>query len=101
MCALVTGVQTCALPIWRSPEVPRLSAGDGRAAVDGDDGHPPGQADAALRLRSAAASGAPGEFPERQRVVKGKRVSERVGIGGRRHIQQKISAQYGKKQSVE
>src|SRR3546814_15592134 len=79
-CALVTGVQTCALPICRAA---------GACA---------GPAKRATGLIRAVAAGArhqkAGRFPgclgrERKSVVEGKSVSVRVDLGGRRIIKKK------------
>src|SRR3546814_16363704 len=91
-CALVTGVQTCALPIWRQSrddlEIRRARRDGGHAAgptrragvqhglrprgtVVGDD----------RRRRVAAA--------DRKSVVSGKSVSVRVDLGGRRILKKK------------
>src|SRR3546814_18518548 len=97
-CALVTGVQTCALPISK-----RLSAKGG-----GDENLPQaGASKARARSRSAGVSTPSGRVStratsirmpasrarscsrDRKSVVEGKRVSVRVGLGGRRIIKKK------------
>src|SRR3546814_18138314 len=92
-CALVTGVQTCALPICRRV---RLFHGGGRRAAARHP--PPGKGEQArrglrrLRCRRLAA-GVQGLHPaddgghvDRKSVVQGKSVSVRVDTGGRRSI---------------
>src|SRR3546814_9711086 len=77
-CALVTGVQTCALPILPAA-YPACQVEDGieyqRVAADG----------------FAAPDGIAGEqqYIDRKSVVKGKSVSVRVDLGGRRLIKKK------------
>src|SRR3546814_18292082 len=91
-CALVTGVQTWALPIYSG-----LPAGLGRAAVEG-------------RLAASAGdvslTGLKGELAgvelldgrlDRKSVVEGKSVSVRVDLGGRRSLQKKSSNQHTSK----
>src|SRR3546814_15172969 len=79
-CALVTGVQTCALPICRHRHAQRLGPGDERGARLGL--VVPGEVDrAGLRARQPR--------PDRKSVVLGKRVSVRVDLGGRRLIKKK------------
>src|SRR3546814_19469323 len=71
-CALVTGVQTCALPIW--PGERRLGIDDPALLAD---------------RREVPQESAPfGEMREadRKSVVSGKSVSVRVDLGGRRII---------------
>src|SRR3546814_18569809 len=85
-CALVTGVQTCALPIFLRPPTSRCTA--------------PPRATGAIVLpartirrkpSSSAISKAGAAFSSRDRksVVKGKSVSVRVDLGGRRIIKKK------------
>src|SRR3546814_13413847 len=102
-CALVTGVQTCALPIYPAvttssqPAIASLSA-----LFDNDSGseavlpaasttiawhYARPRRVAMLTLTSAAAVGAPSGWQlDRKSVVEGKRVSVRVDPGGRRTI---------------
>src|SRR3546814_18447237 len=70
-CALVTGVQTCALPIFR-------------------DGQPqePGRA-RSLRIRTAHGGHSRNPRIDRKSVVSGKSVSVSVDLGGRRVIKKK------------
>src|SRR3546814_14378394 len=99
ICALVTGVQTCALPICRSQagrDDPRQRlraaarslrsfAGSGHSAVRPRQGH--------RRTNDAARSAARDDrglrSGDRKSVEKGKSVSVRVDIGGCRIIQKK------------
>src|SRR3546814_3062894 len=76
-CALVTGVQTCALPIW--------------AALDTISFMPLAQADANSGVIISDWYANPAAPTERARksVVQGKRVSVRVDLGGRRSIKKK------------
>src|SRR3546814_1491829 len=79
LCALVTGVQTCALPIFQVGKpglcrMVRAGARRGRGAP-----HPRGPGRGGLR-----------DYPaDRKSVVQGKSVSVRVDLGGRRIIKQK------------
>src|SRR3546814_15390185 len=98
-CALVTGVQTCALPILGGAKAFRMKPR-------------PGEADWFTVLRDLASAAAIGlerlhglergyrdaqrtiaaEYrPDRKSVVKGKSVSVRVDLGGRRIIKKKNS----------
>src|SRR3546814_13701965 len=116
-CALVTGVQTCALPIWegRSPDrradqttggdlFPLLSGGRSglwRAVVSEHssnnerwvcDAGPPHFRSAGISLHDPSSPTHPGRRGcqgDRKRVVQGKSVSVRVSSGGRRTIKQK------------
>src|SRR3546814_11576973 len=86
-CALVTGVQTCALPIWGFP----FSCGSGLAAGVPDGGGRrfvldwrwgrPGPA-----VGGVLVAGSRRESGDRKSVVSGKSVSVRVDLGGRRII---------------
>src|SRR3546814_11549685 len=82
-CALVTGVQTCALPIWS------LSARS-RSPATGlqSDRHPvfPSAAETGAHRPTAIRH----SDADRKSVVKGKSVSVRVDLGGRRIIKKKI-----------
>src|SRR3546814_4749405 len=82
-CALVTGVQTCALPICR-----RLFSRLPLALADRE-----GSGRRGSRRRPARLGGArllcQGQEPDRKSVVQGKSVSVRVDLGRRRIIQQK------------
>src|SRR3546814_17131248 len=92
-CALVTGVQTCALPIWlawsaRRPVFARTSLSMLRPA------HAP--AAARPRLREPRLRTVPdrcGTAQDRKSVVVGKSVSGRVELGGRRIIKKNIKRQ--------
>src|SRR3546814_18123950 len=104
-CALVTGVQTCALPICSAhlpPGADYSFAGALHSVLDVADalgwerfallGHSMGAG-----IASLLAAGAPGrverllaiEALDRKSVVEGKSVSVRVDIGGRRTIKKK------------
>src|SRR3546814_8224037 len=84
-CALVTGVQTCALPISapRAGRTQIVGAGELQRAALGLGGV------ARLAIRQLAGEGRHVEralAPDRQSVVQGKSVSVRVDLGGRRLI---------------
>src|SRR3546814_15266767 len=81
-CALVTGVQTCALPIYRRP-VAVDDESDAGLVVAAQTGRA-GRTQARLR----AAHTAPAR-PDRKSVVEGKSVSVSVDLGGRRIIKNK------------
>src|SRR3546814_12494012 len=89
-CALVTGVQTCALPIsytdspsgWGPLRSARTQAGRAEAESQG------GDIPALLRLWRTS-SGVP-QSPDRKSVVWGKRVSGRLDLAARRYIKTKI-----------
>src|SRR3546814_20296616 len=108
-CALVTGVQTCALPIscgllgarlcrprLRCHMTPRLMMRQGRtafnlAALGSVDNYRKQTMTHALlimarKLRAVSSSGRALRREDRKSVVSGKRVSIRVGLGGRRII---------------
>src|SRR3546814_19310551 len=91
-CALVTGVQTCALPICRRREPSSAESSLLAARVEG----------VAHRLADEDQQGQhdrDGEEPgDRQSVVSGKSVSVRVDLGGRRIIKKKKN-KYHTKQS--
>src|SRR3546814_20972377 len=81
-CALVTGVQTCALPIFASAGLPAPVANGGWR----------GETDAALRLIALSPEAGPRDgFQHRKRVVQGKSVSVRVDPGGRLNITHNIN----------
>src|SRR3546814_18756377 len=98
-CALVTGVQTCALPISSGDgeyqsiadvTSPEASAGSSRTC--------PGPSDGSLRERTtrAARSRSPQRSmlnKDRKSVVSGKSVSVRVDLGGRSNIKQHTKQQ--------
>src|SRR3546814_16413075 len=104
-CALVTGVQTCALPICGGgrPHLDRTRAavdpGNGRQAArpghrcGGRGAHSPRKpAVRARRPRRAGGCGAGNRLSapgDRKSVVSGKSVSVRVDLGGRRIIKKK------------
>src|SRR3546814_8528602 len=90
-CALVTGVQTCALPIFTTDQasaitqftqpICRVATGiiSKRAALDiGLSRVPKRQRGAGAHIRPPA--------PDRKSVVSGKRVAVRGDLGGRRNI---------------
>src|SRR3546814_10650564 len=94
-CALVTGVQTCALPIWRW-----LGAYEFRPHHDDPGSIPGGNGGGPERRTRTAATGdrpagrayapAPRRGPvDRTSVVWGKSVSGSVDLGGRRIIKKK------------
>src|SRR3546814_17367817 len=103
MCALVTGVQTCALPIFRRPPhrhrapTPRVALPAGKRARPGSPATCLGDADRrSAQLRKAESQPrtdlvdrreilrpALGEIEDRKSVVWGKSVSVRVDLGGR------------------
>src|SRR3546814_21170343 len=74
-CALVTGLQTCALPIWdRRAPPPHRRRSRGRGAARSGRGR----------------ASPPGRWPaDRKSVVSGKSVSVRVDLGGRRILKKK------------
>src|SRR3546814_20764420 len=92
-CALVTGVQTCALPIWRSVRQ--------CAAADGWYRRPVRSAARPIRRRRRRSARHRRNTPprrhrarsaeERKSGVEGKSVSVRVDLGGRRSIKTKKS----------
>src|SRR3546814_17653674 len=89
-CALVTGVQTCALPIFVDPErlaEPGRTGAQVAQALGGGPPRPhlvhPGD-----RLAGSQEHGDPLTL-DRKSVVEGKRVSVRVDLGGRRIIKKK------------
>src|SRR3546814_10920342 len=93
-CALVTGVQTCALPICDpAAEDHDDRGGDGqpdpaearRRARE----HPLGRGSRRAVRRRRRADGQAAAYGERKSVVSGKSVSVRVDLGGRRHIKKK------------
>src|SRR3546814_7964468 len=91
-CALVPGVQTCALPICsrRCPPIRRARCGPRPAPA-----YFSGTASSSARRRGATAPRAPRSRRdlrtrrERKRVEKGKSVSVRVDLGGLRIIKKK------------
>src|SRR3546814_15472894 len=115
MCAVVTGVQTCALPIWlyRRGWLRNLAGGrpGGRlrplaAGPAGSETHRPRRPrlpaprSRALPLRSRYRhpDHADRRRPDRQIVVLGKLVSDRVGIGGARSIKKQTIALHNTKE---
>src|SRR3546814_16230488 len=91
-CALVTGVQTCALPISGGfmdprPPPPRPRGADRRAAAIAARAGRGGRSILADAIARGAGS-ARGDAlrGDRKRVVSGKSVSVRVDLGGRRSI---------------
>src|SRR3546814_16258142 len=86
-CALVTGVQTCALPIYFMMVSLRCfrTCHAGHAPDVANSPPPPLRANGAPFARET-----PRSVPaERKSVVEGKSVSVRVGLGGRRIIRKK------------
>src|SRR3546814_15173817 len=79
MCALVTGVQTCALPIWAFDPALEYHRALVRRRAGADPQH------AASRRSGRSDRGS----VDRKSVVKGKSVSVRVDFGGRRIIKKK------------
>src|SRR3546814_15329661 len=93
-CALVTGVQTCALPICSArapascaenlPTCQRMIGSSVASSMRGSDGR------VYFRTYSTTASKAPSPMPrDRKSVVWGKSVSVRVDLGGRSTLKQK------------
>src|SRR3546814_17671637 len=99
-CALVTGVQTCALPIFGHAAFPRRTDGRGRRRLHATIANPGRQERSAgvrgspcancsgfariARRPRGAAVGLSRPQQDRKSVVQGTRVSLRVEIGGRR-----------------
>src|SRR3546814_14104805 len=88
-CALVTGVQTCALPILRDDVLLRkLVAARGRSAdlqeIRGEEPRVDAQIVLGDRLRGRFFGGGDRGGRDRKSGVEGKSVSERVDLGGRR-----------------
>src|SRR3546814_19566900 len=91
-CALVTGVQTCALPISAACCSSRArSSGSGRACQSMGIPPVPGQGTGLIPVeRSSHSSRAPPKRArDRKSVVEGKSVSVRVDLGGRRVLKKK------------
>src|SRR3546814_20639090 len=107
MCALVTGVQTCALPIsksmaagfyeysphlfevpglpWDGPDVHTL-----QPLVNPDFHHHPDLVESGRIVDFLSEDAADAfDFRDRKRAVRGKRVSVRVAIGGRSIVKKK------------
>src|SRR3546814_17707120 len=83
-CALVTGVQTCALPIWKpDPQLVRV-----RVALDPDIPILRGTT-ATVQSSFTGTSTVALDGGDRKSVVSGKSVSVRVDLGGRRLIKKK------------
>src|SRR3546814_18378557 len=102
-CALVTGVQTCALPICaRAGRPVSRAAARLRLAARAHAPHPARLHPRRKRSRSARAQADPGPdrrgvrevAGDRQSVVEGKSVSVREELGGRRIIKKKITRKY-------
>src|SRR3546814_14164128 len=90
-CALVTGVQTCALPIWtivKAPMAPRIAKSRGGDAASWPlrDG---GRRSLETYMNAQRQAAAVAAAIDRKSVVSGKRVSVRVDLGGRRIIKKK------------
>src|SRR3546814_2975114 len=88
-CALVTGVQTCALPILFTADAPgsivqRDIGEDYVARIAWDV-----QIDRPLKIVVDAGNGVVGVLGDRKSVVEGTSVSVRVDLGGRRLIKKK------------
>src|SRR3546814_20258084 len=108
-CALVTGVQTCALPICSPPKW--LGAADlgrnDRSIADGErlatvlDGKPSDiqlfHASRALFVNRAQHEWQVNSHADRKSVVQGKSVSVRGDLGGRLIIKQKKQSKYKRK----
>src|SRR3546814_15354290 len=97
-CALVTGVQTCALPICRSSSARRGPTRCARTAVLTAAGKPPRISSAPnTAVVSASTKSQPmarvNPPADRKSVVEGKSVSVRVDLGGRRIIKKKKTEQ--------
>src|SRR3546814_19728110 len=91
-CALVTGVQTCALPIYGAVRRPVRSCAAGAASVCARTGRDrrrmPGTEAGGCDVRSQRGGGGR-PLGDRKSVVEGKSVSVRVDLGGRRSIKKK------------
>src|SRR3546814_11905629 len=85
MCALVTGVQTCSSDLSRPPDCQRCRGEDRQTTMGGRIR----MSDFTRRdvLKTTVAAAAAGA--DRKSVVKGKSVSVRVDLGGRRIITKK------------
>src|SRR3546814_84741 len=90
-CALVTGVQTCALPIFALEHTARVLIVAGRAVRAVRDRHAVAgaQAGEVVPLHGAGEALADRGAGDRKSVVSGKSVSVRVDLGGRRIIKKK------------
>src|SRR3546814_6466360 len=88
ICALVTGVQTCALPISSPAIASAEDRGAGRGSLFDVRCRPARQSRAEDSQRESLAEIQPPHvgIRDRKSVVEGKRVSVRVGLGGRRHM---------------
>src|SRR3546814_16041973 len=109
-CALVTGVQTCALPIWAEKDIAQaIGGGDHHHRGEGPEPDEPrvlvrhgcpAQVRASRRDDEArngqyqAGLGARGDDNDRKRVVQGKSVSVRVDLSGRRTIKKTTHTTY-------
>src|SRR3546814_19346717 len=85
-CALVTGVQTCALPIFLVDRLINRLGADRvyrLAPVESD------LPERAVRRIAPLAPPVGATWPDRKSLVSGKSVSVRVDLGGRRFIQKK------------
>src|SRR3546814_11363376 len=96
-CALVTGVQTCALPICRARPDGVAPGGGGRWTRQLDRDARAGARRRASR-RASFSSTCPSMGSEERRV--GKSVSVRVDLGGRRIIKKKNRKQLRKKTCI-
>src|SRR3546814_11597613 len=92
ICALVTGVQTCALPIWSLIHARPV----GGRGVSGPLGQRPDVAHqmkkqfaGLLEVHHVSRMFEPAEALDRKSVVEGKSESVRVDLGGRRTIKKK------------
>src|SRR3546814_11078506 len=81
-CALVTGVQTCALPIWESGRGSGRSLRRGLERRHAARGHPAQEIARLLEHRPLGPEGSRERHEDRKSVVKGKSVSVRVDLGG-------------------
>src|SRR3546814_15556971 len=89
MCALVTGVQTCALPIWFDPDTIRKHGKsryrDGGRDIEILDMPRPGEDRPRKWIFQCKLVSGKGSL-DRKSGVEGKRVAVRVDLGGRRII---------------
>src|SRR3546814_16697173 len=99
-CALVTGVQTCALPISRASSRRLLSKRRKiRSNPSASSRHSPSASARRLARFGGDGSSVPEIRIDRKSVVEGKSVSVRVDLGGRRIIKTKQKIQSLKSQS--
>src|SRR3546814_19613723 len=107
-CALVTGVQTCALPIWAQgdpleevqlrEDSPKMQSATKPRVQKGVELRPGRRQKAGISPRHRNLENFPhAAEPDRKSVVAGKRVSVRVDISGRRIIKKKSNIKTIKK----